>query len=236
MSGVYGYFGVTTSGKTTLALEHLRLDVAFDGRPGLILDCMPAKNLRHLFHCRTRLEVVDYLYRRGSNATYTPSSEEDLAQLFDTIHYAGALEQRPIHVLWDEGSIHQSPQSIDDRVAIALRGWQHNDCTFRVVTQRPGDLHGVFYSCIPEVYCFRLERQRDLERVRGELSLDPTVIAAQPQGKYETYSRDRFKKVAAHEPPPPPAPAAPAAPAPAPAPEEPRLQRDDVVRPEPGAA
>lgn len=236
MSGVYGYFGVTTSGKTTLALEHLRLDVGLDGRSSLILDCMPAKNLREFRHCESRLEAIQLLYAKGTHAVYTPKDEEDLAALFDVIHYAGSKEQTPIHVLWDEASIHQSPLSIDDRIAVALRGWQHNDCTFRLVTQRPGDLHGVFYSCIPEVYCFRLERARDLERVRAELSLPAEVIAAQPQGKYETYSRDRFKKVDAHEPPPPPVPAPAAPPAPAAAAADGGVQRSDVVPSQPGAA
>lgn len=230
MSGVYGYFGVTTSGKTTLALEHLRLDVGVDGRPALIIDCMPAKNLRHFPHCKDRLEAAFQLYAKGSHAVWTPASEEELAAMFDTIHYAGAEKQKPIHVLWDEASIHQSPQSIDDRIAIALRGWQHNDCTFRLVTQRPGDLHGVFYAAIPEVYCFRLERHRDLERVRQELSLDTAIIAAQAQGKFETYSRDRFERVK-HDAAPPPDPA----PSPAPPPDEPGVQRGDVIPPESGA-
>lgn len=228
MSGVYGYFGVTTSGKTTLALEHLRLDVALDGRPSLILDCMPAKNLRALPHCGSRLEAVALLYRRGTHAVYTPEGEEDLAALFGTIHYAGAKEGLPIHVLWDEAALAQSPQHLDDRIRQALLGWQHNDCTFRLVSQRPGDLHGTFYACIPEVYCFRTEREKCLDRVRDELSLDPAVIAALPQGKYETYSRNRFEKVK-HEPQPP------APPAPSPAAPAIDVHGGDVVPGQPGA-
>ena len=228
MSGVYGYFGVTTSGKTTLALEHLRLDVALDGRPSAILDCMPARNLRGLPHAKDFLEVVQLLYVRGTHAVWTPRSDDELGRFFDVVHFAGAEQGKPIHVLWDEAALGQTPQRIDDRIRQALLGWQHNDCTFRLVSQRPGDLHGTFYSCIPEVYCFKVERDKCLDRVRDELSLQPEVIAALPQGKFETYSRNRFTKVQ-HES-SPPAPEPPSAPAP---PVD--VQRSDVVQGQPGA-
>jgi len=210
MSGVYCYFGITSSGKTTLAMHHLIGDMKRDGQPALVLDCMPARNLRDYPHAKDPRAVVELLYgmpaegelpaRPRTSAFYTPRSEDELAKLLDAVHAAGA-RGAPVHVLWDEASLHQSPQHLDGRIAQALRGWQHNGCTFRIVTQRPADLHGVIFATMPEVYCFRLERQADLDRVRAELRLDPAVIEKLNQGQFETYPRDRFKtlKGAAHD-------------------------------------
>lgn len=203
MSGVYCYFGVTTSGKTTLALDHLVEDIRRDGRPALVLDCMPAKNLKHYPHCRTLAQVVDQLYRVKTHAFYTPQSKEELDQLLKAVHAAATVKENPeknirpepIHILWDEASIHQTTQSIPKHVEQAVRGWQHNECTFRIVSQRPADLHGVIFATMPEVYCFRLERQADLDRVRDELRLNPAEIETLNQGEKRVYSRDRFKTV-----------------------------------------
>jgi hypothetical protein len=49
--------------------------------------------------------------------------------------------------------------------------------------------------CLPEVYVFRLERDPDVERVVKMLKMDEARIRTLDQGKFETYSRDRFKKV-----------------------------------------
>lgn len=198
MSGVYCYFGITLSGKTTLALEHLKADVARDGRPSLIIDAMPARNLRGYRHEPNRRAVFERLYRDGLHAVYTPKDDEDVDLLYAGVHAAGAEQRTPVHVLHDEAALCQTTQRIPEGMAQALRGWQHNDCTFRLVSQRPADLHGVVFACFPEVYCFRLEREADLERVKKELRLAPDVVERQSQGKFETYSRDRFKR-AAHE-------------------------------------
>jgi hypothetical protein len=192
--GVSCFFGVTTSGKTSLALEKIKADIARDGRASLILDCMPARNLKAFHHEHSVDAVIERLYAEGTHACYTPSSEEDLEKLFKAVHAAGTAGA-PIHVLWDEASLHQSPQHIADGIEKALRGWQHSDNSIAVVTQRPADLHGIVFACLPEVYCFRLERGADLKRVQDELSLDPEKIRVLNQGQFEVYSRDRFKKV-----------------------------------------
>jgi hypothetical protein len=204
VSGVSCYFGITLSGKTTLAIEHLSRDMNQDGRPALVLDCMPARNLRAYPHAQTLDQVVDLLYGRPATATeparprksafYTPKNEGELEKLMSAVHAAG-IAGGPVHVLWDEASLHQSPQHIADGVGQALRGWQHNDCSFRIVTQRPADLNGVIFATMPEVFCFRLERQADLERVRDELRLNPDEIEHLNQGEHQVYSRDRFKTI-----------------------------------------
>ena len=191
MSGVSCYFGVTTSGKTTLALKHLVDQVQRDGRPALVLDCMPARNLKDYVHATTVEMVLELLYARGLHAFYTPKNEEELDRLLGAVHAAG-IAGGPVNVLWDEASLHQSPNHIGENMARALRGWQHSDCGFRIVTQRPADLNGVVFATMPEVFCFRLERQADLKRVQDELSLDPATISKLNQGQFVLYSRDRF--------------------------------------------
>jgi hypothetical protein len=194
VAGVYCYFGVTTSGKTTLALRHLFADVERDGRPALILDCMPARNLRAYAHLPDRRAVGAQLYEHGMHAVYTPPSTDDLEKVLAGVHAAG-IAGTPVHVLWDEAALNQSPQSIADGISKAIRGWQHSDVTYRIVSQRPADLHGIVFAALPEVYCFRLEREADLDRVRKELRLDPAQVEKLDQGQYLTYRRDRFAKV-----------------------------------------
>jgi hypothetical protein len=194
VSGVSCYFGVTTSGKTTLALAHLKAEIARDGRPALILDCMPARNLKQYPHERSVDAVIERLYAEGGHAVYTPRSEEELSKLLGAVHAAG-IAGGPIHVLWDEASLHMSPQHVADEIAQALRGWQHSDNSFLIVTQRPADLNGVVFTTMPEVFCFRLERGADLKRVQDELTLNPAIIGQLNQGQFEVYSKDRFKKV-----------------------------------------
>jgi len=197
--GVYCYFGVTTSGKTTLALQHAAADLAVEGRPLAVLDCMPARNLRDLPHEPNLDAVLDALYLEGRKAVWTPRSEDELGRFFAAVHAAGTNRQRPtpIDVLWDEAGLAQTPHHIDDRIAGALRGWQHSDCRFRLVSQSPGDFNGIVFKCLPECYVFRLERTPDLDRIETELSLPREQVAAQDQGQFLTYSRDRFKKVGA---------------------------------------
>lgn len=196
--GVYGYFGVTTSGKTTLALLHAAADLEAEGRPLAVLDCMPARNLRYMAHEPNLDAVIDALYEEGRKAVWTPRSDEELARFFDAVHRAGTAPGRPqpIDVLWDEAGLAQSPHHIDPRIATALRGWQHSDCRFRLVSQSPGDFNGVFFKCLPECYVFRLERDIDLARIEQELKLPREQVENQGQGQYLTYSRDRFRKVA----------------------------------------
>lgn len=211
MSGVFGYVGATTSGKTTLAAEHLNGDIAGDGRPGLILDCMPARNLADLPHEKSTAAVYAKLYddKYPSSAVYTPRSVEELSEIFGVIHEAGVGDPEqerpplPVHVLWDEpvvtledGKIPMSVYQIDGRIAKALRGHQHNRCTFRLVSQSPKDFHGVFFMCMPEVYVFYLERDKDLERVEEMLRIPRAEVMAQARGQFKTYSRDRFEQKA----------------------------------------
>lgn len=230
MSGVYGYVGVTESGKTTLALEHLNLDIATTDFPALILDCMPAKNLSHLPHEPAPDAVYHKLFNLRESAVYTPKSVEEISEIFMMLHVAGTSQKLPVHVLWDEpvvtlddGQVPMSVYKIDGRIAKALRGWQHNGCSFRLCSQSIKDFHGVFFMCMPEVYVFRLEREPDLDRVELMLKMPRQVIESLPQGKCEVYFRNRFKKVDHAEAPQAPAPQPPAAP--------PARVDEDVVRP-----
>ncbi len=208
MSGVFLYAGVTESGKTTLALEHMNLDIATTDFPALILDDMPARNLAHLPHEATPEAVYHKLYNLRETAVYTPRSVDEISDIFAMIHAAGTGPLKlKVHVLWDEpvvtledGQVPMSVYKIDGRIAKALRGWQHNGCSFRLCSQSIKDFHGVIFMCMPEAYIFRLEREADLDRVEEMLKLDRDQVEAQGQGVYLTYFRNRFRKVDHAEP------------------------------------
>lgn len=203
--GTYFYFGITSAGKTTLARAHTDQDND-EGRNFVILDCMPAKNFRHLAHEPNVDAVLLALFgdqeHAPRNCIYTPRSDEEVEQLMNGIHDGGAAGH-PVTVLWDECWQYMSKDYIGPGTNRALKGWQHSDNTYRLVTQQPGNLHGNCFATYPEVYCFRLERGKDLDRVAADFKFDPKVIETLPQGKFETYSRDRWRAQ-----PPPPAPPA----------------------------
>lgn len=174
--GCYWYVGKTQSGKTKQAYRDLCADVLSTGRPSLIIDPMPAWNFAGLPHEPTVEAVLEKLYRTKTHAVWTPERPEDVERLMKALRTVGR-----VHVLWDECSFHMSWRSIGEETTKALRGWAHAKLTWRLVTQRPGDIHGDAYACDPEVYAFRTEKEGDLERLRKEFGFDPEKLRTIPQ-------------------------------------------------------
>jgi hypothetical protein len=177
--GCYWYVGKTQSGKTRKAYADLSEDVLATGRPSLIIDPMPAWNFAKLPHVKSVRDVIHKLYQEGTHAVYTPETPDEVDQIMRAIR-AG----RRVHVLWDECSFQMSWRSITEDTSRALRGWAHAELTFRLVTQRPGDIHGDAYACDPEVYAFRTEKEGDLDRLRKEFAFDPEKLKLLGQGEY----------------------------------------------------
>lgn len=177
--GCYWYVGKTQSGKTRKALEDLNADIQATGRPALILDPMPAWNFRGMEHEPNVEAVVRRLYEEKTHAVYTPESQEEVDALMRAIR-AG----KRVHVLWDECSFHMSFRAITPDVSRSLRGWAHSELGFRLVTQRPGDIHGDAYACDPEVYAFRTEKEGDVKRLHEEFGFDPEALKALPQFEF----------------------------------------------------
>jgi hypothetical protein len=189
--GVFMYLGMTQTKKTTKAYADLADDVAATGWPALVLDCMPAWNFEHERHVDTPEAVLDSLYGQGRHTFFTPRSTDDIDWIL-----RGIRAKRPdgsklgkIHILWDECSIQMSKWKITDEISQTLRGWAHYSLTFRLVTQRPGDLHGDVFGCNPEAYVHRVRKAGDLDRLREEFNLDPEKVKALPDGEFITVPR-----------------------------------------------
>ncbi len=185
--GCYWYVGETQSGKSKKAFADLQADVLGTGRPFLIIDPMPAWNFEHMHHEETWQRVLWKLYERGAHAVFTPNEEtgdDDVSRLMRAIRKAGN-----VHVLFDEASFFMSKDRISKSTSRALRGWAHSHNTFRMVTQRPGDIHGDAYACDPEVYAFKTRKVSDRERLRDEFDFDMDALKWLREGEFLTYKK-----------------------------------------------
>lgn len=182
--GCYWYVGKTQSGKTKKALADLQADVLATGRPSLIIDPMPAWNFAELPHEPTVEAVLAKLYGEKTHAVFTPERDQDVERLMSSLRAVGK-----VHVLWDECSFHMSKWKIGKETTKAVRGWAHARLTFRLVTQRPGDIHGDAYACDPEVYAFRTEKAGDLKRLEEEFCFDPDELRGLEEGDFRTKKR-----------------------------------------------
>jgi hypothetical protein len=190
--GCYWYLGKTQSGKTKKAYLDLQADIQATGLPSLIIDPMPAWNFRELHHCRTTYEALITLYDRRTHAVFTPrktSAQSAVDQVDELLQGIRAEGCGDLHVLWDECSFHMSFASITDVMSETVRGWAHHRVTFRLVTQRPGDIHGDVYATDPEVYCFGVDKEGDLKRLKSEFGFEPDTVKALREGEFLTKKR-----------------------------------------------
>jgi hypothetical protein len=173
--GVSFYVGMTGTGKTYLALEHLKAAVAENGNPSLILDMVGAKNFKTFPHEATVDAVLQKLYGNPrTHAIYRPRSEAELNQIFNAV---GAEDDGPgaVNVLVDE--IFWVPcngHKILTSFSKAIRGWRHpwlGESIFFLTSQRPGDLHGDGYAARDRMYVFRPSEGRDVDRLEKDFGI-----------------------------------------------------------------
>ena len=190
-SGVSFYVGMTGTGKTYLAEQHLRAAVSENGNPALILDMIGAENFRAFPHERTVDDVLVKLYGKPrTHATYRPRSEEETAQIFRAIGgetgTAGALGG--VNVLVDEIFwVPCKPQKIAPDFSKAIRGWRHGDLgpsVFLLTSQRPGDLHGDGYAARSRMYVFRPSEGRDVDRIEKDFGVPREKLLALPPREF----------------------------------------------------
>lgn len=171
--GVSFYVGMTGTGKTHLALEHLRAAVAENGNPALILDLIHAKNLRDLPHEPTVDAVLEKLYGKPRrHATYCPRTEEEMGQIFRAISddYTGAVNVLVDEIYW----VPCNARKILTDFSMALRGWRHGllgENWFFLTSQRPGDLNGDGYATRSRMYVFRPGEGRDVDRLERDFGV-----------------------------------------------------------------
>jgi len=183
--GVYWYLGKTQSGKTTRAFAELCEDAEITGWPCLVLDPMRAENFAKYKHAESLAAAIKRLVGEELHTFYTPGDYvEEFSRLMRAIREVGY-----VHVLVDECSFFMSWRSCTPEISAALRGWYHSKVTYRLTTQRPGDIHGDVYACDPEVKAFRTEKEGDLKRLKDEFNFDPERLKALPQGSFELKKR-----------------------------------------------
>jgi hypothetical protein len=170
--GVSFYVGMTGTGKTYLALQHLREAVAENGFPALILDLVRAKNLRDLPHEPSVDAVLDKLYGSPrTHATFTPT-EEQTDQLMRAISddLAGGVNVLVDEIYW----VPCNARKISTDFSKALRSWRHpalGENRFFLTSQRPGDLHGDGYAARSRMYVFRPSEGRDVDRLERDFGI-----------------------------------------------------------------
>lgn len=184
--GVSFYVGMTRTGKTYLALEHLKAAVAENGNPALILDMIGAENFRTDPHEATVDAVLAKLYGTPrTHATFRPRSEAEVDQIFRAIADDGT---GGVNVLVDE--IYWVPcnaRKISPDFSKALRGWRHHALgpnLFFLTSQRPGDLHGDGYAARDRLYVFRPAEGRDVERLEKDFGLEREKLLALKQREF----------------------------------------------------
>lgn len=178
--GVSFYVGMTKTGKTHLALEHLKAAIEANGNPGLILDMISAENLRDFPHEKTVDDVRVRLYGKPrTNAVYRPRAEEETAEILRSINddRLGGVNVLIDEIFW----VPCKGQKILPELSEALRGWRHHalgDNLFFLTSQRPGDLHGDGYAARSDLYVFRPSEGADVDRLHDDFGLDREKMLA----------------------------------------------------------
>lgn len=219
------YLGIPGSGKTTLARTRAAEDIRRTGLPCLILDSEGANNLSDIPAAPDVRTVLYTLYGHGRNIRYIPKDEDDVERLA-----AGVRAGRGVVFLVDEFGYWASCRKILPSITRILRGHRHSSIYLHATTQYLSDLAPLALQCYDELYVFRNQSARGLERLRDEYSLDEALVQNLPPGAaihvakwtppgaytiVRAFPGDPIpvNRPVAPEPPPPPAPA------PAPAPE-----------------
>ena len=152
--GVSFYVGMTKTGKTFRAIEHLKAAIVSNGNPGLILDMIGAENFKDMPHEKTVDDVRVKLYGSPrTNAVYRPRGDgEETAEILRSLNddRLGGVNVLIDEIYW----VPCKPNQILPELAKSLRGWRHHELgpnEFFCTSQRPGDLHGDGYAARSEV-------------------------------------------------------------------------------------
>lgn len=184
--GVSFYVGMTKTGKTYLALDHLREAIIENGNPGLIVKMVNTSTLEGLPCEKSLDDVLAKLYGNPrTNAVYKPKSEDETEALMRAI---SADDTGGVNVLVDE--IYWVPcngRKIATEFSKALRGWRQHKLgnnVFFLTSQRPGDLHGDGYTARTALYVFRPAEGSDVDRLQKDFGLERERMLALKQREF----------------------------------------------------
>lgn len=184
--GVSFYVGMTKTGKTYLALKHLKEAIVENGNPGLIVKMVNTSTLDGLPVEKSLDDVLVRLYGSPrTSAVYKPKGEAETAELMRAISHD---DLGGVNVLVDE--IYWVPcngRKIDEDFSKALRGWRQHalgNNVFFLTSQRPGDLHGDGYTARSALYVFRPAEGSDVDRLQKDFGLERERMLALKQREY----------------------------------------------------
>lgn len=179
------YCGVPGAGKTTLAVRHGILDSLMTGYPLVILDsegthpCDQAKPMASL------RELISSAFGGEGLYSYIPTEEEEIDHFFEAVRIGGRVV-----VVVDEVSYwanaHRTPKSL----ARVLRTHRHCNALIHATTQYPGDVSPLVWHSKTDVFIFRTEAKRAVERVVEECALEPEEIKTLKQGEFLAWHQE----------------------------------------------
>lgn len=174
--GVFVYCGTNQTKKTTYAVEDAFRDRDATGWGILAIESQAVWNFEKWRHAQSLEEAIDRAWGRWSNGkgevvAYIPKDEAEVVKLYSAIKCGKRL-----HAIHDEIRFYMSGRRCPDAVTLAMRTWPHDLTSFRLVTQRIGDIHGNARACHSEIYCFRTVLEADKETLRKEYGVPSDVV------------------------------------------------------------
>lgn len=172
--------GIPGSGKTYLALQHLREAMARNGWPALLIDSIGEEQVAHVPHARSVREAIEWVWGAGESAAYIPPGIEEVNALLRP-----CLEVGRVNVWIDEAHTWLTARRGTDGPLLRLmRTHRHARVNLFLTAQHlTGDVPQEALSCAPEIYCFRCTSPAVLERL-GREGIDPDVVRALPSREF----------------------------------------------------
>lgn len=182
--GIHWYTGITGSGKTTLAWQHLIALVTRTRAPALILD-HAAMNFLHIPHAKTVDEALYSIYVLRQHTWYSPRGVDDFNSVLRGVIAASEKYGDKIHLLIDEARTYANNKYLSPILSDYMGRWRHLALSIQLTTQYFGDINSEAYSKgPPRLWIFRSTGDRVLELLRQRFSLDPERVSTIPQFQY----------------------------------------------------
>jgi hypothetical protein len=178
-TGVRWYVGIPGSGKTYLALAHLRELIESNGWPALVIDTAGVSNFASIPHARNVREALSWVWGAGNHAAIVPSDAMQVEQLVGACQGAGR-----VNLLVDEAAYWLSARSSGTGLLRLMRAHRHARANVLLTTQHlTGDVPQEALSCAPRLYVFRCTAPAVLKRLTEE-GIDADRVSKLPAREY----------------------------------------------------
>ena len=171
------YVGGTGTGKTTLMMQHAYTQAAVRAVPLILLDSEgvvgPDKFQGETVPNIARL--IDAVWKEGKHVRFLPKEAEEVEGLSRAVRSGGGCV-----LAIDEVSYWARGGSILDDLARLYRVHRHSGVDLYATSQYPADISPLIWNVKSEVYIFRNESSRAVERIREECSLPVEQIDSIP--------------------------------------------------------